>query len=148
MELTGWMKMARFQTFWIQMQNNKPLDETRENWANLRDEKMAFYSKKTSDNVRNEVGTYNILIRWASMKPNDAGFSTISVPLDCINRSFCFVNKIRVEYIEFVTLHNLRGWIVVIVMSLVVFVPLVSSVHTVEIFWFSRSIFVMPPVYL
>ncbi|MFS7924519.1 hypothetical protein Hanom_Chr03g00273521 [Helianthus anomalus] len=29
MELTSWMKMARFQTFWIQMQKNKPLDKSR-----------------------------------------------------------------------------------------------------------------------
>ncbi|MFS7922245.1 hypothetical protein Hanom_Chr03g00246841 [Helianthus anomalus] len=29
MELTSRMKMARFQTFWIQMRKNKPLDETR-----------------------------------------------------------------------------------------------------------------------
>ncbi|MFS7922702.1 hypothetical protein Hanom_Chr03g00252121 [Helianthus anomalus] len=29
MELMSPMKMARFQTFWIQMRNNKPLDESR-----------------------------------------------------------------------------------------------------------------------
>ncbi|MFS7925138.1 hypothetical protein Hanom_Chr04g00281111 [Helianthus anomalus] len=29
MELTSRMKMARFQTFWIQMQKNKPLHESR-----------------------------------------------------------------------------------------------------------------------
>ncbi|MFS7961378.1 hypothetical protein Hanom_Chr08g00714301 [Helianthus anomalus] len=29
MELTSRMKMARFQTFWIQMRKNKPLDESR-----------------------------------------------------------------------------------------------------------------------
>ncbi|MFS7975941.1 hypothetical protein Hanom_Chr10g00886591 [Helianthus anomalus] len=29
MELTSRMKMARFQTFWIRMRKNKPLDEIR-----------------------------------------------------------------------------------------------------------------------
>ncbi|MFS7889551.1 hypothetical protein Hanom_Chr00s000004g01608341 [Helianthus anomalus] len=29
MELMGQMKMARFQTFWIQMRKNKPLNERR-----------------------------------------------------------------------------------------------------------------------
>ncbi|MFS7991108.1 hypothetical protein Hanom_Chr12g01066931 [Helianthus anomalus] len=29
MELTSRMKMARFQTFWIHMRKNKPLDESR-----------------------------------------------------------------------------------------------------------------------
>ncbi|MFS7959909.1 hypothetical protein Hanom_Chr08g00696661 [Helianthus anomalus] len=29
MELTTRMKMARFQTFWIQMRKNKPLDKSR-----------------------------------------------------------------------------------------------------------------------
>ncbi|MFS7910821.1 hypothetical protein Hanom_Chr02g00110681 [Helianthus anomalus] len=28
-ELTSRIKMARFQTFWIQMRKNKPLDESR-----------------------------------------------------------------------------------------------------------------------
>ncbi|MFS8030424.1 putative transcription factor C2H2 family [Helianthus anomalus] len=36
------MKMARFQTFWIQMRKNKLLDESRKTWPNLRDE-MTFY---------------------------------------------------------------------------------------------------------
>ncbi|MFS7949352.1 hypothetical protein Hanom_Chr06g00570581 [Helianthus anomalus] len=44
MELTSWMKMARFQTFWIQMQKNKPLDESHKN-DQTSGTKMAFYSK-------------------------------------------------------------------------------------------------------
>ncbi|MFS7914119.1 putative minus-end-directed kinesin ATPase [Helianthus anomalus] len=42
MELTGWMKIARFHTFWIQMRKNKHLDESRKtgqtSWM-----EMAFY---------------------------------------------------------------------------------------------------------
>ncbi|MFS7958965.1 hypothetical protein Hanom_Chr08g00685111 [Helianthus anomalus] len=44
MELTSRMQMARFQTFWVQMQKNKPLDESRKtgqiSWT-----KMTFYSQ-------------------------------------------------------------------------------------------------------
>ncbi|MFS7937845.1 hypothetical protein Hanom_Chr05g00432561 [Helianthus anomalus] len=44
MELTSWMKMARFQTFWIQMRKNKPLDETRKT-GQTSGTKMVFYSR-------------------------------------------------------------------------------------------------------
>ncbi|MFS7940343.1 hypothetical protein Hanom_Chr05g00463311 [Helianthus anomalus] len=37
MELTSRMKMARFQTFWIQVKKNKPLNESHINWPNFRD---------------------------------------------------------------------------------------------------------------
>ncbi|MFS7980315.1 hypothetical protein Hanom_Chr10g00938001 [Helianthus anomalus] len=43
MELTSLMKMARFQTFWIQMQKNKPLNE-RHKTGETSGTKMAFYS--------------------------------------------------------------------------------------------------------
>ncbi|MFS8028312.1 hypothetical protein Hanom_Chr16g01509101 [Helianthus anomalus] len=37
------MKMARFQTFWIQMRKNKPLDESRKS-GQTSGTKMALYS--------------------------------------------------------------------------------------------------------
>ncbi|MFS7913423.1 hypothetical protein Hanom_Chr02g00141611 [Helianthus anomalus] len=37
------MKMARFQTFWIQMRKNKPLDESRKS-RQTSGAKVAFYS--------------------------------------------------------------------------------------------------------
>ncbi|MFS7927192.1 hypothetical protein Hanom_Chr04g00306061 [Helianthus anomalus] len=43
MELTSWMKMTRFKTFWIQMRKNKPLDEIRKS-SQTSGAKMAFYS--------------------------------------------------------------------------------------------------------
>ncbi|MFS8025529.1 hypothetical protein Hanom_Chr16g01476161 [Helianthus anomalus] len=45
MELTSRMKMARFQTFWIQRRKNKPLDESRKK-SQTSGTKMTFYSKK------------------------------------------------------------------------------------------------------
>ncbi|MFS7901853.1 hypothetical protein Hanom_Chr01g00004471 [Helianthus anomalus] len=43
MDLTSRMKMAKFQTFWIQMRKNKPLDESRKTGQTSRT-KMTFYS--------------------------------------------------------------------------------------------------------
>ncbi|MFS7956266.1 hypothetical protein Hanom_Chr07g00652571 [Helianthus anomalus] len=43
MELTGQMKIARFQTFWIQQRKNKPLDKSRKT-GQISGTKMAFYS--------------------------------------------------------------------------------------------------------
>ncbi|MFS7894575.1 hypothetical protein Hanom_Chr14g01330641 [Helianthus anomalus] len=43
MELTSRMKMARFQTFWIQMRKNKPLDKSRKN-SQTSGTKITFYS--------------------------------------------------------------------------------------------------------
>ncbi|MFS8017200.1 hypothetical protein Hanom_Chr15g01377551 [Helianthus anomalus] len=44
MGLTSRMKMARFQTFWILMRKNKPLDESCKT-GHTSETKMAFYSK-------------------------------------------------------------------------------------------------------
>ncbi|MFS7913421.1 hypothetical protein Hanom_Chr02g00141591 [Helianthus anomalus] len=43
MELESWVKMARFQTFLIQMRKNKPLDESRKS-RQTSGAKVAFYS--------------------------------------------------------------------------------------------------------
>ncbi|MFS8029241.1 hypothetical protein Hanom_Chr16g01520051 [Helianthus anomalus] len=43
MELRSRMKMARFQTFWIQMRKNKPLDESHKT-SQTSGTKMTFYS--------------------------------------------------------------------------------------------------------
>ncbi|MFS7992324.1 hypothetical protein Hanom_Chr12g01080941 [Helianthus anomalus] len=54
MELTNWMKMARFQTLSIQTWKNKPLDESRKT-GQTSGTKMAFYSIKNVINfMQNE----------------------------------------------------------------------------------------------
>ncbi|MFS7942313.1 hypothetical protein Hanom_Chr06g00486951 [Helianthus anomalus] len=52
MELTSRMKMTRFQTFWIQMRKNKPLDESCKAGQTL-GTKMAFYSNVIYDHNQN-----------------------------------------------------------------------------------------------
>ncbi|MFS7916171.1 hypothetical protein Hanom_Chr02g00173981 [Helianthus anomalus] len=54
MELTRRMKMARFQTFWIRMRKNKPLDESRKT-GQTSGTKIALYSKKIQT-MFNHVG--------------------------------------------------------------------------------------------
>ncbi|MFS7989120.1 hypothetical protein Hanom_Chr11g01042981 [Helianthus anomalus] len=44
MELTSRMKITRFQTFWIKMRKNHPLDEIRKS-SQTSGTKMTFYSK-------------------------------------------------------------------------------------------------------
>ncbi|MFS8027954.1 hypothetical protein Hanom_Chr16g01504811 [Helianthus anomalus] len=50
MELTSGMKMARFQTFWIRMRKNKPLDESRI-IGQTSGTKMTFYSKQIKNAI-------------------------------------------------------------------------------------------------
>ena len=82
------------------------------------------------------------------MEPYNAGLIAVPIPLNCIRRSLCFVNEVRIEDIEFISLYNLRRWIVMIVMSLIILVPLISGVDTVKILGFPWPVLVMPPVYL
>lgn len=82
------------------------------------------------------------------MEPNNASFCTVAILLNGICRCFCLVNKVGVEYIEFVPLNNFWRRIVMVVVSLIVLVPLISSVNTIEIFWLSWTILVMPPINL
>ncbi|MFS7947979.1 hypothetical protein Hanom_Chr06g00554511 [Helianthus anomalus] len=68
------MKMARFQTFWIQMQKNKPLNESCKT-GQPSGTKMTFYlkkkpSKRTSHNFRGEYHCFGIhkcmsgMVQW------------------------------------------------------------------------------------
>ncbi|MFS7989156.1 hypothetical protein Hanom_Chr11g01043431 [Helianthus anomalus] len=56
MELPSRMKMARFQTFWIQMRKNKPLDESRKTGLTS-GTKLAFYSNKNNNSSLVPVGS-------------------------------------------------------------------------------------------
>ncbi|MFS8026777.1 hypothetical protein Hanom_Chr16g01490691 [Helianthus anomalus] len=61
MELTIRMKMARFQTFWIQMRKNKPLDGSRKT-DQTSGTKMAFYSLNKVINFREFKAIEDIII--------------------------------------------------------------------------------------
>lgn len=58
------------------------------------------------------------------------------------------IDQIGVENVELVSLDYFGRWVVHVVMSLVVFVPLKASVNSVEVSRFTRSVFVRPEVHL
>jgi len=82
------------------------------------------------------------------MESYNASLPIAAILLNGVGWGFCLVYKIRIENIKFVSLHNLWRWVVMIIVSLIVFVPLVSSVNTVEILRLPRPVFVMPPINL
>lgn len=82
------------------------------------------------------------------MEPYNACLTAVAILLYRIMRGLRLVNKVRIEDVELVSLHNLRRRVIMIIVGLIVLVPLVSGVNTVEIFRLSRSVLVMPPVYL
>ena len=82
------------------------------------------------------------------MEPDNASLTIVPVLLNGKSWSLYLVNKVWVKNIEFVSLHDLRRWVVMIIVSLVVFVPLVSRVNSIEILGLSWSVLVMPPIYL
>jgi hypothetical protein len=82
------------------------------------------------------------------MEPDNASLTIVPVLFDGKSWSLYLVNKVWVKDIEFVSLHNLRRRVVMIIVSLVVFVPLISGVNTIEILGLSWSVLVMPPIYL
>ena len=82
------------------------------------------------------------------MEPDNASLTIVPVLLNGKSWSLYLVNKVWVKNIEFVSLHDLRRWVVMIIVSLVVFVPLVSRVNSIEILGLSWPVLVMPPIYL
>ncbi|CAN0909347.1 hypothetical protein LINGRAHAP2_LOCUS25746 [Linum grandiflorum] len=88
----------------------------------------------------------DVLVRRSRVELDDARLVAASVPIDRVRRSLGLVDKVRVEDVELVSLSGLGRWGVVVVVSSVVLVPLVTDVDTVGVFWFPRSVLVVPPV--
>lgn len=97
----------------------------------------------------------NILIRWTGDKANQASVlfaggceGLTSLPpifaLDLERGSSCAVNQVWIEDVKLVTLYYLRWRVVVVIMGLVVLVPLVAELDSVEVTWLARLDFVRP----
>ncbi|MFS7951154.1 hypothetical protein Hanom_Chr07g00591631 [Helianthus anomalus] len=69
MELTSRMKLARFQTFWIQIRKNKTLDESRKT-GHLRDENDILLYKKYIADITIMLEYSNSSTRTASTVDN------------------------------------------------------------------------------
>mmetsp|Transcript_5526 Transcript_5526/g.11454 ORF Transcript_5526/g.11454 Transcript_5526/m.11454 type:complete len:344 (+) Transcript_5526:387-1418(+) len=80
------------------------------------------------------------------MKANDASvLSTRRVGLQAVSRALIPVDHVRIKYVELVALHHLRRRIVVVVVRLVILVPLVAGVYTIEVLRLARTILIVPP---
>lgn len=97
----------------------------------------------------------NILIWRSGHKPNQTGIFLTSrrvrlasfppmLPLDSVRRRLGFINEVGIEYIKLIALDNLGRGVIVIIMSLVVLVPLIPHLYTVEVPGFARSVLVSP----
>lgn len=96
-----------------------------------------------------------VFIRRAANEPDQASvflssgrerFSALAAPFAFNSICGCagFVNQVGIENVEFVALDYLGRWIIVVVMSLVIFVPLISHLNSVEVARFTWSIFAFP----
>lgn len=89
-----------------------------------------------------------VLIRWAGMEPQSGKVFVVGAGLQEILGSGTLVDKVWVEDIELIALHNLGWRIVKIVVCLIVLVPLKACVDTVEEAGLSGAVFVSPQVSL
>lgn len=82
------------------------------------------------------------------MEPYQTSLAGTSISFNVIGRSFRFIHKIRIKDIELVSLYNLRWRIVMIIVRLIVFIPFITRVDTIEILRFSWAVLIMPPIHL
>ena len=82
------------------------------------------------------------------MEPDHTSFRACPIFFYSVNGSLDLVYQIRVEDVELVPLNDLWRRVVVIIVRLVILVPLVPRVNSVEVLRFSWPVLVMPPVYL
>ena len=87
----------------------------------------------------------NILIRWPCVKPYYACLAIVAilVLLKSVSWNHCIINKVWIKDVKFIALNKLWRWVVMIIVSPIVFVPHISSVNTVCIFWLFFSALVM-----
>lgn len=82
------------------------------------------------------------------MEPYNTCLTAAPILLKGVSWSLCLVNKVWIEDIELISLHDLWRWVVMIIVGLVVFIPLITCVDTIEIFWLPWSVLVVPPIHL
>jgi hypothetical protein len=86
----------------------------------------------------------NILIGRAGDETDEAGVvlagrskglatSAAVLTFNLVRGGLCFVDEVGIEYVEFVALDDLGRRVVVVIVGLVVLVPLVAHLHTVEV---------------
>lgn len=75
----------------------------------------------------------NVFVRWADVESQSGKICVISARGEKILWGDSFFDQIRIENVEFVALNDFWWRIVDVIMSLVVFVPLESSMYAVKV---------------
>jgi len=103
-----------------------------------------------------------VLVRRASCEYKQDGIFVRSLLDELIRRCFRLVDEIWVEDVEFVALHHFRWWVIrtilrsamrvmilmkdLLIVRLVILIPLIPSMHTIEIPRLSWSVFILPSI--
>src|SRR5262245_2230312 len=61
---------------------------------------------------------------------------------------FCLIDQIGIKYIELITLYNLWGRVILIIVCLVVFIPFISYFDSIEVLRLSWRIHIHPIIML
>lgn len=88
----------------------------------------------------------DVLIRRARVKSQNSKVLIIGTRCQKVFRRSIFINKIWIEDVELIALHNLGRRIVHVVVCLIVLVPLEASVHAIEVTRLTWSILVGPEI--
>lgn len=89
-------------------------------------------------------GECNIFIWWPGLEDDGSDIGIGFVFDDDISRGFGFVDQIWIEDIELVSLDGLGRRIISIVVCLIILVPLVARVHSIDILRLARPVLVVP----
>mmetsp|Transcript_11247 Transcript_11247/g.31183 ORF Transcript_11247/g.31183 Transcript_11247/m.31183 type:complete len:202 (+) Transcript_11247:303-908(+) len=143
-DVVGWLQIS------LQIEHSAPVPPTLEIEIELqntpiKDDAEAEPVRQVPFSVHYFEG--DIFVWRSSVKAESDSLGTVSL-LKVICWRLRFVNEIRIENVELVPLHNLRRWVVMIVMRLIVFVPLEACLHPVEETRFPWLVFVFPLVVL
>lgn len=84
-----------------------------------------------------------IFIWWSSMKSNYNSVTWITI-LQIKLGSLSLVQNVRIKDIELIALNNLWRWIINIIVSLIVFIPFITSNYSIEKSGFSRLKSILP----
>mmetsp|Transcript_35503 Transcript_35503/g.68062 ORF Transcript_35503/g.68062 Transcript_35503/m.68062 type:complete len:361 (+) Transcript_35503:176-1258(+) len=91
----------------------------------------------------------NILVGRTGVKDQQRSFAVLgAVGHHFVGGGLGLVDKVRVEDVELIALHHLRRRVVVVVVRLIVLVPFIAGMHSVEVLGLARAVLVVPPVRL
>ena len=85
----------------------------------------------------------DVFVRGTSAEAKNAKVVRLCRLKDVFRR-FCRVDKVGIEDIEFIPLHSLWWRIIMIIVSLIVLIPIITSFNTIEVTRLAGTIFFLP----